>query len=260
MPPQMTVSLALIVRNEESGLRQILPRIPFSSFDDFFAIDGHSTDGTLALLGSHRVRTYQQQEGGLGAAMIEARHRMKTGALIFFHPDGNEDPADLPRMIALLRDGHEFVVASRMIPGAVNEDDHKRFRWRKWANQCFAFIANLCFAHGANRTTDVTNGFRGITASAWDRMNVSSRDLTMDYQMVIRALKTGITITEFPTRESGRVEGATNFASLPTGIAELKLVWREVRLGRRNVGELAASSSFSLANSPTIAEAVSPNE
>jgi hypothetical protein len=163
-------------------------------------------------------------------------------------------------MADLLRDGHQFVVASRMIPGAVNEDDHKRLRWRKWANNGFATLANIFFAHSGNRTTDVTNGFRGIAAAAWDRMNVTSRDLTMDYQMVIRALKKGIKITEFPTRESGRVEGATNFASLPTGIAELKLVWREIRLGRSNVGERPTAPTFSLAKSPAIVEAIPPNE
>jgi hypothetical protein len=139
-------------------------------------------------------------------------------------------------MADLLRGGSEFVVASRMIPGAVNEDDVKFLKWRKWANQAFAILANILFAHGGNRTTDVTNGFRGITCEAWDRLQLTSKDLTMDYQMVIRALKAGVPITEFPTKEGHRVAGATNFASLPTGIAELKMVWRELRMGRRRVG------------------------
>ena len=166
--------------------------------------------------------------------MIDAREHLATNAMIFFHPDGNEDPSDLERMAALLRQGTQFVVASRMIRGSVNEDDDKLLKWRKWANRRLAILANTFFAHGGNKTTDVTNGFRGITAVAWDRLNLSSRDLTMDYQMVIRALKTGIPITEFPTHEGQRIDGATNFASLPTGIAELKLLWRELRMGRRS--------------------------
>jgi dolichol-phosphate mannosyltransferase len=227
-----TVSLALIVRNEEQGLRDILPRIPFDLFDDTFAVDGHSTDGSREVLLSHGVRVHRQNEPGLGAAMLEARHHLATDALIFFHPDGNEDPSDLGRMASLLRENMEFVVASRMIRGSINEDDQKILKWRKWANQLFAILANAFFARQGNKTSDVTNGFRGITAVAWDRLNLSSRDLTMDYQMVIRALKTGTTITEFPTHEGHRIEGATNFASIPTGIAELKLLWREIRMGR----------------------------
>jgi len=235
-----TVALALIARNEEVGIREILPRIELSVFEQVLAIDGNSTDNTVAELEKFGVATYRQKERGLGAAMIEARPRITTDAFIFFHPDGNEDPADLPKMAQLLREGHDFVVASRMIKGATNEDDHKAVKLRKWANNGFALLANVLFAHGGNRTSDVTNGFRGISTAAWDRMNLTSYDLTMDYQMVIRALKLGIPITEFPTHEGHRVCGETNFASMPTGVAELKLVWRELKMGRRTAQGLQA--------------------
>jgi glycosyltransferase involved in cell wall biosynthesis len=232
-----TVSLVLVVRNEEAGLRAVLPKIQNDIFDDLLAIDGTSTDKSVELMESFGYKVYPQVERGLGAAMLEGRSYVKTHSFIYFHPDGNEDPADLPRMAQLLREGHQFVVASRMIRGAWNEEDDKVFKWRKYANQGFALLANLFFAHGGNRTSDVTHGFRGITCEAFDRMQLSSRDLTMDYQMVIRALKLGIKITEFPTHEWPRVDGATNFASIPTGIAELKLLWRELLLGRRGTGE-----------------------
>jgi hypothetical protein len=153
-------------------------------------------------------------------------------------------------MASLLHSGKEFVVASRMIPGAVNEDDGKLLKWRKWANNGFALLANILFGHDGNRTTDVTNGFRGISARAWDRMQLTSKDLTMDYQMVIRALKLGIPITEFPTKEGHRIAGATNFASLPTGIAELKLVWRELKIGRREVNGPASLQKMSCSSAP----------
>jgi hypothetical protein len=55
---------------------------------------------------------------------------------------------------------------------------------------------------------------------------------------VIRALKVGVPITEFPTREGQRVDGQTHFASIPTGIAELKLLGREIWMGVRTPGRL----------------------
>lgn len=229
------VALVLIVRNEVEGIRAILPRIPLQQFDQVLAIDGNSTDDSVAALESFGVPTFRQVERGLGAAMLEGRARVTTEAFIFFHPDGNEDPDALGQMADLLRAGKDFVVASRMIPGAVNEDDEKVLKWRKWANNGFALLANILFGHGGNRTTDVTNGFRGMSCRGWDKMELTSKDLTMDYQMVIRALKLGIPIIEFPTKEGTRVAGATNFASLPTGIAELKLVWRELKMGRRKI-------------------------
>ncbi len=226
-----SVSLVLVVRNEEQGLRETLPRIPLNIFKDCFAIDGNSKDRTRDVLKDADIRSYVQKRPGLGAAMLEARQYVRTDSFIFFHPDGNEDPSDLDRMSGLLRDGADFVVASRMIKGAWNEEDDKFLKWRKWANISFAMIANLFFAHGDNRTTDVTNGFRGVSTEAFDRMRLTSTDLTMDYQMVIRALKLGIRIAEFPTREGARIGGSTNFPSMSTGIAELKLLGREIRMG-----------------------------
>jgi hypothetical protein len=239
--PGKTVALAFIVRTEQTGVRAILPTIQLDAFDQYLAIDGNSEDDTVAALESFGVPTFRQHESGLGAAMLEARARVTTDALIFFHPDGNEDPDDLERIANLLRHGKDFVVASRMLPGSINEEDNIMLKWRKWANKGLALLANIFFGHDGNRTTDVTNGFRGIACAAWDRMKLTSRDLTMDYQMVIRALKLGIPITEFSTREGPRISGVTHFASFSTGIAELKLLWRELRMGRRNASGLPAS-------------------
>ena len=250
-----SVALALIVRNEAIGIREIVPKVDRSAFDQVFAVDGNSTDDTVAVLAAMGIATVAQEGRGLGAAMFDARAAVNPGtdAIVFYHPDGNEDPADLPRMAKLLRDGREFVVASRMVKGAVNEDDHLWLKWRKWANIGFATLANVLFAHGGNRTSDVTNGFRGCSLDAWDRMQLTSRDLTMDYQMVIRALKLGVPITEFPTAEGLRCAGATNFASLPTGIAELKLVWRELKMGRRNVAATPAAADTAVPAKPVAA-------
>ena len=243
--PRPKVTLVLVVRNEEKGIRAVVPRIPRETLDQIIAMDGNSTDGTIPLLRSFDIPVYRQVERGLGAAMLEARPHVETDSFIFFHPDGNEDAADIPRMVELLRQGREFVVASRMMKGAVNEEDDKVLKFRKWANNGLAMLANVLFGHSGNKTTDVTHGFRGISCAAWDRMNLTSKDLTMDYQMVIRALKLGIKITEFPTHEYERIDGVTNFASLPTGIAELKLVWREIGLGLRSVGHKQSVSSGS---------------
>lgn len=235
MRQNATVTLILVVRNEESGVETVVPHIPMSAFDDCYAIDGHSSDSTVSKLEDFGVRVFLQDRPGLGAAMMCGRQRARTDAIVFFHPDGNENPVDLPKMARLLRQGREFVVASRMIAGARNEEDGHLWRPRKMANLGLAWLANLAFAHKGNRTTDVTNGFRGIACSAWDRMKLTSTDLTMDYQMVIHALKLQIPITEFATREGLRVGGQTNFASIPTGVAEMKLLLRELRIGRRCV-------------------------
>ena len=68
-----TVSLVLVVRNEEKGLQEILPRLPLQKFDDVLAIDGKSKDDTCGPLSRSGIKTYIQKKPGLGAAMLEAR-------------------------------------------------------------------------------------------------------------------------------------------------------------------------------------------
>jgi hypothetical protein len=203
--------------------------IPWNRFDHSIVIDANSSDGTREFYEQQGLRVHVQRKSGLGAAMLEARELCETDALVFFHPDGNEDPADIAVIRDLLASGHDFVVASRMIKGSVNEEEGQLLKPRKWANLGFALIANTLWGCDGNRTTDVTNGMRGMRCSAWDRAGLTSTDCTMDFQMIIRALKVRITITEIPTREGRRIAGATNFASFDTGMKELKLIVRELK-------------------------------
>jgi Glycosyl transferase family 2 len=228
----MRISLIFITKNEEVGVAAILPAMDLSLFDQVYAIDAHSQDGTVERFREQGIPVYQQLMPGLGAATLQARDHCTTDAMIFFHPDGNEDWRDLPKFIDHLRLGHELVIASRMIKGSYNEDDSKVLKWRKWANLGFALISNTLFGSRHCRVTDVVQGFRAITCDACDRLKLDQTNCTIDYQMVIRALKLRLNIAEFPTVEGQRIAGATNFASIPTGIAELKMLWREIWLGR----------------------------
>jgi glycosyltransferase involved in cell wall biosynthesis len=227
----LKVSLVFVTRNEEAGVLSILPQMDLSLFDQVYAVDGHSKDGTCEVFHSFDIPVISQSVPGLGAATLEAREHCKTDAMIFFHPDGNEDFRDLPKFIEYLNLGYDLVIASRMIKGAFNEDDEKIFKVRKWANLGFALIANTLFGARRCRVTDVVQGFRAITCESFDRLHLDQTNCTIDYQMVIRALKARLKIAEFPTHEGHRIAGATNFASIPTGIAEVKMLLREIQLG-----------------------------
>ncbi|MGQ4649217.1 glycosyltransferase [Lyngbya aestuarii] len=228
----MEVSLVFITKNEEVGLLELLPQIDLSIFNQIYAIDAHSRDGTSAIFEHHGIPVIKQSIPGLGGATLEARDHCKTDAMIFFHPDGNENHKDLPKFIEYLNLGYELVIASRMIAGSYNEDDNKLLKLRKWANLGFALIANTAFGSRKCRVTDVVQGFRAISCDAFDRLRLDQTNCTIDYQMVIRALKARLRIAEFPTIEGHRIAGATNFASIPTGIAEVKMLLREFRIGK----------------------------
>lgn len=229
----MKITLAIIAWNEKKSSEIMIPKINLKKFDQLLVIDGGSKDGTQKFYKHLGFEVHQQKIKGLGGATFEARKRCKTEAMIFFHPDGNENPQDLYKFKPLFEKGADLIIPSRMIPGAKNEEDDKLFKPRKWFNQLLVAIANIFFGDDTHSATDPTQGYRGITVKAYDQLKLDMANLTIDYQMIIRALKKKIKIIEFPTIEGHRLFGETTFKSIPTGIAELKMLWREIIIGKK---------------------------
>jgi glycosyltransferase involved in cell wall biosynthesis len=228
----MKIALCILTRNERPCLEIVLPRVPpapAAGYDAIYAIDGNSTDGTVEYLGAHGVPVIGQSDRGRGHAFQLAFERIDADAYIFFSPDGNEDPQDLPRFRTYLEQGADLVIASRMMKGAINEEDHQLLRWRKWANNAFNLMANVGFRRSGPYVTDTINGYRAITRKAARALRLDAPDYTIEYQMSMRALRAGLRIVEFPTHEGQRVAGETQAASIPTGLRFIGRFWRELR-------------------------------
>jgi glycosyltransferase involved in cell wall biosynthesis len=202
-----------------------------AGFDEIVAIDGGSTDGTVEFYRDRNVRVLGQSSRGRGEAFLLAFRELQSDAFIFFSPDGNEDPADLPKFRRHLESGADLVIASRMMAGAVNEEDHQMLRLRKWANNGFNLLANLMFRKQGPYVTDSINGYRAITAPAARILQLDSRDYTIEYQMTIRAMKHRLNVVEFATIEGQRVAGETGAPSISTGVRFIKKLWTEAGIG-----------------------------
>jgi glycosyltransferase involved in cell wall biosynthesis len=227
----MKIGLVILNRNEADALPKILPQIPYDQVEAVFCVDGGSTDGSLEILASHNIEVVGQRSAGRGEAFRLAFERAHddVDALIFFSPDGNENPADIPRFRAPLETGADLVIASRMMPGAFNEEDIHRIRPRKWANLAFDWMAYATWGRGSTRITDAINGYRAITVDAWDRLNPDGPGYTIEYQTSIRAYKHGLTVVEFPTHEGQRIGGESQAKAIDTGLRFLKLYLGELR-------------------------------
>lgn len=228
----MHIALCLLTRNERDCLEIMFPRLPApgpdAGFDSLHAIDGGSTDGTLEFFAEHGVGVIGQSDRGRGHAFQLAFREIEADAFIFFSPDGNEDPADLPRFRPLLEAGADIVIASRMMAGARNEEDDQVLRLRKWANNAFNLMANLAFRRSGPFITDTINGYRAITAEAAGVLALDAPDYTIEYQMSMRGLKRRLNIVEFPTYEGDRVAGDTQAHAIPTGLRFIRAFWREL--------------------------------
>lgn len=221
------IALVILTRNEIEGLTALIKKIPFKAVNEVFAVDGGSTDGTVAFYKKYRIAVVPQTSRGRGEAFRLAAERTKAEYIIFFSPDGNEDPADILKFIPYADKGYDMVIASRMMKGAHNEEDDAFIKMRKWANNAFNLLANIFFNRGPF-ITDSINGFRMIRRDVFDRIQPDGSGYTIEYQMTIRAMKAKLRIAEFPTYESPRIGGESYAKSIPTGIAFLKLLFSEI--------------------------------
>ncbi|HEY9840226.1 MAG: glycosyltransferase family 2 protein [Candidatus Sericytochromatia bacterium] len=226
----MKISLVLLTWNELPGLQALFDKIPLDAVDEAFAVDGGSTDGTLEFYQQHDFQVLRQHSRGRGEAFRMAFEHASGDALLFYSPDGNEDPADIPKFRPLLEAGNDLVIATRMVKGARNEEDGKLVPLRKWANLTFNWMVNARWNRG-KYVTDSINGYRAITRKAWDQLRPDGVGYTIEYQSTIRSLKLGLKIAEFPTLEGNRIGPEKGSPSIQTGLAFLKLYGRELRLG-----------------------------
>lgn len=225
----MKIALVIFTRNELENSKKIYSKIPFKLVDKTYVIDGNSTDGTQEFWKSKKIKVFGQKLKGIGGAYESAFRNIKNDALIFFHPDGNTNPNDIKRFVSLLKEGKEFIVASRMIKGAYNEEDDSQIKPRKWFNMSLALILNILWGRGGNRCTDVTQGYRAFTRKGYKKLKIKEFPPNgSDFLQVIRALKHGVTITDFPTKEGKRVYGESSFPSFKTGLDQLRVLWDEL--------------------------------
>jgi len=224
-------SLLIFTRNEIEGLRFIFDRIPLASVDEVIAIDGHSTDGTVEFLQRKGIRVVLQTRLGRGNAAIEGIGHCSGECVVFLSSDGNEDPADIPKLIEGLREA-DIAVASRFMEGGRSDDSDDPLRIRKFGNKLVTALINLLWqAH----VTDSTNGLRAIRMAAWAKLAIESPYHETEFQMTIRASKLGMKIREIPTTEGKRVGGKRYASTMKMAWTFSKSLLREIWIGNKFV-------------------------
>lgn len=221
-------TLIILTRNEINGLKATLKKIPFKTFDEYYAVDYRSTDGSREFFLKHKIPIVDQINPGRAEAFRLGVQKSKGKYLVFFSPDGNENPKDLPKIISYLKKGNDLVIASRFMTGSRNEEDDQIFKFRAWANRMFTWLVNVFWQPSV---TDSINGYRGIEKKKFNRLSLDAQGFAIEFQMTIRAAKLGYKIYEIPTLEGNRIGGKSGSAAIPTGLQFVGVLLREVAIG-----------------------------
>ncbi|RIX48509.1 MAG: glycosyltransferase family 2 protein [Rhodocyclales bacterium GT-UBC] len=223
------------VLNEGGRIQSLLGRmhaLQIQKIADILIVDGGSTDGSL-------VEDDLKEKGvcGLliktGAGKLSAQLRcaysfaLDQGYAGIITIDGNDkdDPEAIPDFIEALKNGADFVQASRFLAGGIAENTPKA---RDLAIR-FIHAPALRLASGFN-WTDTTQGFRAYSQSVLlDPRVAPFRDVFVAYELLAylsyRVPKLGYTCIELPsTRRYPKGEVPTKISHFKGNFSILKVL------------------------------------
>jgi glycosyltransferase involved in cell wall biosynthesis len=225
----MKKCLVILTWNEIKAIKVLYDKLPLKNYDECFVIDPGSNDGTLEFFREKSMTVHIQEKKGRGVAFLMAANISKADIILFFSPDGNEDPADIDKVFSLVeKQGADIAIASRFAKGSRNEEDGELFPWRKWANQVFTWLVNISFNRSGVYITDTINGFRAFKRHSLLDMGLTAEGFAIEFQSTIKAFKKKLKIIEIPTIEGARIGGESKAKSIPTGIKFVKLYLKEL--------------------------------
>ena len=207
----MSVIVFVLTLDEIDGVSEIMPKVKKEWADAIIFVDGGSTDGTLEKAKELGFEVIHQKNKGEGNACRVGTDATESDFVMFFSPDGNDDPDDIPKLIQKTKEGHDVIHISRFGKNSVSEDANLLDRF---GNNMFTFLVNTFF--GGNYT-DALNGFRIIRRKLWDELKTDAQYLNIEQQICIRLAKRKISILEIDGIEPKRIGGERKMRPLTTG-------------------------------------------
>jgi glycosyltransferase involved in cell wall biosynthesis len=213
------VSVVIPTLNEEKNLPHVFARLP-SGLHEVIVVDGHSTDDTVEVAKRLRpdVRIVMQPGRGKGNALAAGFAACTGDIVVTIDADGSTDPAEIPRFVAALRNGADFVKGSRFAQGGASSD----ITWlRRLGNRGLNTLVNTLYH---TSYTDLCYGFNAFWARCLPYMRVDCDGFEVETLVNVRIAKAGLTIHEVPSYERDRLYGRSHLHAVRDGTRVLRII------------------------------------
>ena len=208
----MSTTIIIPTKNEVKGIKTILPKLNKEWADEWLVIDGKSTDGTIEEAEKLGFKVIQQNGNGLGDAYREGVKNSHSENVLFFSPDGNCIPDDIPKLIKKRDEGdYDIVQISRFGKKGTSEDDTLI---TGFGNRMFTFLVNVFFG---GKFTDALFGFKIIKKNIFENLKLDGEFLTLEQQISIKSCKKHLKTFEIDGIEPKRIGGEAKMRPLTTG-------------------------------------------
>jgi glycosyltransferase involved in cell wall biosynthesis len=206
------VSVVIPTLNEEKNLPYVFARLP-RGLHQVIVVDGHSTDSTVAVARRLRPDSHIaiQTRRGKGNALAAGFAACTGDIVVTLDADGSMDPFEIPRFVAALRQGADFVKGSRFASGGASSDIT---RMRRVGNRALNALVNALYG---TSYTDLCYGYNAFWARCLPYMRVDYDGFEVETLINVRIAKAGLVIHEVPSYERDRIYGRSNLHAVRDG-------------------------------------------
>jgi glycosyltransferase involved in cell wall biosynthesis len=259
-----TVSVVIPTLNEERNLPHVFAKLP-AGITEVILVDGGSVDRTVAVAKELRpdVVVVQQTRTGKGNALACGFAACTSDIIVMIDADGSTDPMEIPKFIAALNGGADFVKGSRFGLGG---NSHDITPLRKLGNEGLNLVVNVLFG---TRFTDLCYGYNAFWRSVVPSLQLPDTALPrpsdgrklwgdgfeIETLINIRAAADGLAVSEVSSIEHARIHGESNLNTFRDGTRVLRTIFSEYGRMRRQRRAARRAGATAVRTAPAAAAA-----
>lgn len=198
---EIEVSVVLPCLNEAETLASCIAKAleglrASSAAGEVIVSDNGSTDGSPDVARAAGARVVVAEERGYGSALMAGIAAARGRYVIMGDADDSYDFREIPRFVALLREGYELVLGCRLPAGGGAIAPGAMPSLHRWlGNPVFSAIARRWFRAPVS---DVNCGLRGFSREFQVRLRQRCTGMEFANEMVIKSSLAGARIGEVP--------------------------------------------------------------
>lgn len=221
MANKLKVTVVIPTYDEEGSIEKTITEIPRKYIDEIIVVD-RSSDRTAQIAKRLGCRVLRQQGKGFGNALRQGIENASGDIVLIMDADGSQNPRDIPMLINRVREGYDYVLASRYTVGSHSEDDTLL---RSFGNWLITWTFNRMFHVN---TSDSIFLFTAVRKKEYERLNLRSDGFEYCIELLAKAYVAGLKMVEIPSIERKRYAGRTKVNDFLTGYNLLKSIflWR----------------------------------
>jgi len=219
-----TISVVIPAHNEEPTIAEVVRACAANTpgLIEVIVVDDGSSDQTSAearAAGAEVLRL--ENNRGKGFALQRGIDRARGEILLFIDADGQDDPTEIPLLLAAFKPGIDLVLGSRFMghfrPGAITRMNYLGTRF-------ITGSINLLFGI---HVTDPLAGFRAVRKKVFETVRLEAKGYDIEVDVLLRVVRNGGVVAEVPASRSARPYGASGLSSVKDGTL---ILWRALQI------------------------------